>query len=307
MPVGRSLTEGSTTQPTTPTAEGKPDNPEREEMNGGGDGPQRANIDATQTVRLPPFWKDNPALWFAQVEAAFAIHRITGDESKFRYVVLHADQSVLPFVADLITNPPEQDKYQTLKGRICSVLGETSETKIRKLLGSHELGSEKPSIFLQRLRNLAVGQVTDEILKSIFMEQLPENVRTILAISEVQDLAKLAAQADKVIEMARPVSTAIQAVSGGQADADNKILQEISELRKQVKKLTLRDKNRRRSRSRGRPGSRGRSGNRERSRHRQGHGGDTSDEYCYYHNRFGDKAFKCSQPCAYNKPKAVEN
>jgi len=114
------------------------------------------------------------------VEAAFAIHRITGDESKFCYVVLHADQSVLPFVADMITDPPAQDKYLKLKERICTVLGETSATKLRRLLGLHELGDEKPSIFLQRLRNLAVGQVTDEILKSMFMEQLPENVRTIL-------------------------------------------------------------------------------------------------------------------------------
>jgi len=142
---------------------------------------RHVNIDAAQgTVRLPPFWKDNPSLWFAQVEAAFAIHRITGDESKFCYVVLHADQSVLPFVADMITDPPAQDKYLKLKERICTVLGETSATKLRRLLGLHELGDEKPSIFLQRLRNLAVGQVTDEILKSMFMEQLPENVRTIL-------------------------------------------------------------------------------------------------------------------------------
>lgn len=126
-------------------------------MDGDGDGPQRANIDVAQTVRLPPFWENNSALWFAQVEAAFTIHRITGDKSKFRYVILHADQSVLPFVADLITNPPEQGKYQTLKECICLVLGETNATKIRNILGSHELGDEKPSILSQRLRNLAVG------------------------------------------------------------------------------------------------------------------------------------------------------
>lgn len=135
------------------------------------------------------------------------------------------------------------------------MLEETSATKIRRLF-SHELGDKKPSIFLQRLRNLAASQVTDEILKSIFMEQLPENVRTILAISEVQDLAKLAAQADKVVEMARPASAAIQAVAGRQADADSKILQEIAELRKQVKKLAVRDRYRRCSGSRGRSRSR---------------------------------------------------
>ncbi|GAB1866398.1 hypothetical protein CAJAP_07477 [Camponotus japonicus] len=308
MPIEHSptrLVKGSSTEHTTSVEEKPFDNPYPEAMNNDGEGSKSANIDAVQAVRLPPFWKDNPALWFAQVEAAFAIHRITSDESKFRYIVLNADQPVLPFVADLITNPPEQDKYQTLKDRICSILGETSATKIRRLLGSHELGDEKPSIFLQRLRNLAAGQVTDEILKSIFMEQLPESVRTILAISEVQDLAKLVAQADKVVEMARPAATAIQTITEKQTDADNQILQEIAELRKQVKKLSVRDKYRRRSRSRGHSSGRERADNRERSHHRQDREGNA--EYCYYHNRFGDKAFRCAQPCTFNKLKAVEN
>lgn len=143
--------EGNNTEHTT-AGERKPSDRSYTEAMNDGDGSRRANMDAAQAVRLPPFWRDNRQLWFAQVEAAFAIHRITGDESRFRYVVLHADQAVLPFVADLITNPPEREKYQALKDRICSVLGETSETKIRKLLGSHELGDKKPSIFLQRLR-----------------------------------------------------------------------------------------------------------------------------------------------------------
>lgn len=256
---------------------------------------------------MPPFWKENPALWFAQVEAAFAIHRITGDESKFRYVVLHADQSVLPFVADLITAPPAQDKYLKLKERICTVLGKTSATKIRRLLGSHEMGDEKPSIFLQRLRNLAVGQVTDEILKSIFMEQLPENMRSILAISEVQDLTKLAAQADKIVEVTKPAFTTVQAVSGGQDEVNNKILQKLAELERQAKKFTLRDKSGRRNRSRERSRSRGQSGSRARSRQHTDKEGNTSKDYCYYHNRFGDEAYKCTQPCTYNKPKPLEN
>lgn len=114
------------------------------------DGKGRANIDAAQIIRLLPFWRDNPALWFAQVESAFVLHQITGNESKFRYIILNTDQSVLPFMADLIINPPppERDRYQILKDRICSTLGETSTTRIRKLLGSHELGDQKPSIFL---------------------------------------------------------------------------------------------------------------------------------------------------------------
>lgn len=169
------------------------------------------------------------------------------------------------------------------------------------------MGDEKPSIFLQRLRNLAVGQVTNEILKSIFMEQLPENVRSILEISEVQDLAKLAAQADKIVEVTKPASTTVQAVSGRQDEVDNKILQTITELESQIKKFTLRDRSGRRSRSRERSKSRERPGSQARLRKHSDKEVNTSKDYCYYHNRFGDEAYKCTQPCTYNKPKAVGN
>lgn len=120
-----------------------------------------ANVNAASVVKLSPFWRDNPYLWFTQVEATFAINRVTSDESHYRYEVVHLDQTVLPLIAELLTNPPEGEKYRKLKNRLISALGESSETRIRKLLASHELGDERPSIFLQRLRNLASGQVTE--------------------------------------------------------------------------------------------------------------------------------------------------
>ncbi|XP_018367051.1 PREDICTED: uncharacterized protein LOC108763704 [Trachymyrmex cornetzi] len=210
-------------------------------------------INATYAVRLPLFWRDNPQLWFAQVEAAFSIGRISGDESKFRRVVLNLDQSTLPLVADIVTSPPDKEKYDAIKGRLVSVLGETTATRIRRLLATHELGDDKPSIFLQRLRNLAEGQVSDQILKSIFMERLPENIRAILAISEVTDLSKLAAQADKVMEVAKPFPGSIQAVSPETDDNTslvNKVSADIAELTKQIAKLTKQVRSRSRSKSR---------------------------------------------------------
>lgn len=149
-------------------------------------------IYATRQAKLPPFWKENPALWFAQCEGAFALWRVTADETKFRYVVVSLDPAVLPFISDLLARPPLSDKYQALKTRIVSTFDDTIETKLRRLLRGNEFRDEKPSCFLQRLQNLAGGQCGDAVLRTLFLEQLPENVRTILAISEVTDLARLA-------------------------------------------------------------------------------------------------------------------
>ncbi|KAK2577096.1 hypothetical protein KPH14_001015 [Odynerus spinipes] len=161
-------------------------------------------INAASLVKLPAFWRDNPSLWFVQVECAFALSKIQSDETKFRYVVLHLDSDALSIVSDILISSPSKGKYQELKNRIINSYEESNESKLRRLLKGREIGDEKPSKFLQQLRNEAGGQCNDTVLKTLFLEQLPENIRAVLAISDTQDLGKLALQADKITEMIRP-------------------------------------------------------------------------------------------------------
>lgn len=44
------------------------------------------------SVKMPPFWTDKPAVWFAQVKAQFAIAGITSDTTMFNYVISQLDQ-----------------------------------------------------------------------------------------------------------------------------------------------------------------------------------------------------------------------
>ncbi|XP_071577032.1 uncharacterized protein [Temnothorax nylanderi] len=176
--------------------------------------PEQPEVHTARLMRLPPFWKANPNLWFAQAEAAFQLSRISADDTKFRYVVFNLDQEVLPFVSDILENPPPTQKYQALKDRILTSFGETSESKLRRLLRGHEMGEEKPSNFLQRLRNLAGRACGDSILRTLFLEQLPESIRAVLAIGGVEDLTTLAMQADKAIEVMKPLTGADHPVLG---------------------------------------------------------------------------------------------
>jgi len=57
-----------------------PDN----ENEGGGDIVQR-HVDKV-SVKLPPFWAENPETWFVQVEAQFEIANITAEQTKFNYL-----------------------------------------------------------------------------------------------------------------------------------------------------------------------------------------------------------------------------
>jgi hypothetical protein len=44
-------------------------------------------------VRVPPFWPEKPAVWFAQLEGQFALSGITQDEIKLYYVISHLDNT----------------------------------------------------------------------------------------------------------------------------------------------------------------------------------------------------------------------
>ncbi|XP_011685387.1 PREDICTED: uncharacterized protein LOC105448491 [Wasmannia auropunctata] len=189
------------------------------------------------------------ATTFNVVEATFALNRITGDETKFRHILSNLDPQTIPFVADLITDPPGLNKYEAIKKRIIDTFGEFQETKLRKLLRDQERGDDKPSHYLQRLRNLAGSNCTDSVIRSLFLEQLPEGARSILAVSPTEDLDTLAIQADRIIDAIKPQVSAIQAKNDANKTSST-IEAEICELRRKVEKLSAQLR-RSRSKSRG--------------------------------------------------------
>ncbi|XP_029178033.1 uncharacterized protein LOC114945860 [Nylanderia fulva] len=198
----------------------------------------------------------------------------------------------------IVTSPPEVDRYAAIKERLTTVLGKTSASRLRKLLTTHELGDDKSSILLQKMRNLAEGQVTDGVLRTIFLEQLPENVRAILSISEVGDLSRLANQANKILDMAKPAMLAVQPVTA-ETGVLSKMATEIATLTKQMAALNKRIGSRSRSRSRRRSGYR----DQLRSKSR----GKEDNKFCFYHCGFGARAYKCKSPCAWKDEKKSEN
>lgn len=210
-------------------------------------------------------------------------------------MILNLDTTALPLVTDILAAPPENGKYDMIKARLIGSLDETNESKLRKLLRGHEIGDEKPSTYLQRLRNLSGGQCNDSVLRTLFMEQLPENIRTVLAISEMTDLSKLAAQADKVADIVKPSIAAVAPV-GSQTSASSSSDEKVEELTKMVN-LLVKEVKKCRFRSRSRPRY-----DRYRARS-QSRGKDTDgNDLCYYHNKFGDKSWKCRKPCSWKKP-----
>lgn len=247
----------------------------------------------SRIAKLPPFWKHEPAVWFFQVEAAFGIARISTDETKYQYLLANLDPTVLPFVTDIIRNPPAEGKYEAIKTRILVAFSKSAESKLRKLLKGELLGEQKPTHYLQHMRNLSSGQCDDTLLKSMFLEQLPQQVSAILSASSETDLNKLAMLADKIMDLQRPAH--VNAVSNSLEDFQQELLKRVEALSARFDKFTGGNSQRSRSQQRGR--SRSKSNNNS----NKGNNNNSNDDskMCYYHRRFGTEARKCNRPCAW--------
>ncbi|XP_043470595.1 uncharacterized protein LOC122503899 [Leptopilina heterotoma] len=146
-----------------------------------------------------------------------------------------------------------------------------------------------------------LGIFCDEVIRAIFIEQLPANCRAILAMSETSDLAKLAIIADRIVDVGGWSSTAVASV-----DRRDDLNSKIDELTSRIESLSIethresRNYNRDHSRSRSRYRSMSRNPNENNNKKKPGNKND-NDKKCFYHKKFGNDALKCRPPCSFKK------
>lgn len=78
-------------------------------------------------VKVPPFWKLNPQLWFRQLEAQFANSGIVNDLTKFNTIVGVIESDILSSVSDIVLNPPAANQYNAIKQRLIKQFSEKHE------------------------------------------------------------------------------------------------------------------------------------------------------------------------------------
>jgi hypothetical protein len=111
------------------------------------------------TVRVPPFWSNEPALWFSHLESQLALANVTADTTKFHYVVSNLDFRNAQVVRDILQTPLGATA-------LISRLSSSEEQRIQQLLQREDLGDRKPSEFLRHLRSLAT--VPENLLRSLW-------------------------------------------------------------------------------------------------------------------------------------------
>ncbi|XP_039309681.1 uncharacterized protein LOC120358706 [Solenopsis invicta] len=178
-------------------------------------------IEAYRAPKIPPFWKSEPEAWILQVEASLRVAAITVDRTKADYLLTGLDSDVIAHIADLLkADPPIDNLFDSLKERILSVYAISPESRLRTLLKGQVLGDQKPSHLLNRMKNLNNGQCSPQVLRSLFIEQLPDSHRAILAAINEQDLQKLAEIADRITEINNPNTSVVPFVASASKQKD---------------------------------------------------------------------------------------
>lgn len=245
-------------------------------------------------IKIPPFWKANPALWFCQIESQFITKGIKSQKTKYHTVVASIESEVVAQVSDIILEAPTENQYTKLKERLLERYADSEEKRLKKLLQEIELGDRLPSHLLREMKELAGTRVSEEFLKSLWLQRLPQQTQAILSVS-AETLFKQAALADKISQVADHSATlcSISSTSTSSSPPTTSSLQkEIHALSRKIDELMQSG-----SRSRGRSTNRQRSKSRGRSFSRS----DSSRDLCWYHFKFQDKANKCVKPCNYSK------
>lgn len=251
-----------------------------------------------QKVHVPNFNKDNPNLWFAQIERSFVLCDVVLDDDKFDVVAVKLEGEILLATEDLIINPPSENKFAALKERIISKFGESSDSKLRRLIQGNDTAGLKPSDKLAHMKRLAPGKENETLIRTMFLAQMPESIRPFLTVWEETDLDKLAKTADKMLEANNNNNYVLSSVSSTISRAEENIpvdaisnrmkytdvCQAIKDLSDKVEKIqheittkSVQTKPKLHSRA--------------------GASSTSQQQICFYHKKFGDAARKCKSDC----------
>lgn len=226
-------------------------------------------------LKLPCFWPRQASVWFLQAEAQFRNRSITEDQTKYDHVVMALDQDSARLVADLLTKPPDSEKYEHLKARLLEDVKPTRRQRASCLIHMNALGDRRPSELMADMLELMGDEKPGLLFEQLFIEQLPTDVQLVLSSGTFKDTRELARAADALCGTRRSSPGIYQtkdAVEAAQFEAATSRPSDPD-----VQAVARKQHPRRASPT---------------------FQGDV--DLCFFHRRFGAAARKCRPPCRFS-------
>jgi len=272
------------------------------------------------TVKLNPFNVHDVKTWLTMSE----LHTSPLDGfGKYVVVTRYLPDEVTSQISDLLSRhaipvlaPLVKDwdaNYLELRTALVERFTESDRTALQRLLANEALGDRRPSAYMRHLQNMIRGRANIDCTAFIrhgFLEKMPDNVRSHLALHMTDTLDQWGEMADKIVE-ATSAASKVMAVgasaSGGataaasgafgfedhmlsMVNAIKALTSQLDQLKTDVHEVK---QERGRSQSRG-PGNRGRSPSAGRSFDQR-----VNANYCWYHDRWAEDAKQCKGPCTF--------
>ena len=230
-------------------------------------------------------------MWFSLLDCGFKASSITNSLTKFTHAVSLLPEDVLPLVAAAISTASSSDTpYEDLKAALLKSLQSSVATRLRELLSKEELGDEKPSQLLSRMKHLLGDKYQSfdpDLFKQLFYQRLPPHIqRSLFSVRDTLSIDAIASLADEFLASLPPVQVSQVTSAPSTNDHLAQLTQLVSQLTTEVSQL----KKKLQDRSRFQSSSPHRRQRRSRSR---------TPGVCWYHFQFGDKAQKCVAPCTH--------
>ena len=158
------------------------------------------DVSAVNVFKAPPFCSQDPSLWFTLLECNFKANCITSSLMKFSHATALLPPDVLSQVSDVVSKAViSTEPYEDLKSSIISRLESSVTTRLQELLSKEELGNEKPTGLLRRMKRL-LSDKYDKFDKALFLQlfyqRLPpaiqQNLFTVKTKLKIEELAELA-------------------------------------------------------------------------------------------------------------------
>ncbi|XP_064482530.1 uncharacterized protein LOC135395220 [Ornithodoros turicata] len=197
-------------------------------------------ISTTTTLRLPSFWIENPKTWFRHVEALFKARRIRNQMTKYCEVVPLIPPEFIDDIDDVLSSIRPDNSYDTLKSAIVSRTTVSERARIQQPLTTEELGDRRPSQLLHWIRQLLGDRSGDNsaILRELFLNRLPLDVRLILAGNDDVALDRLADLADRITDYASAGVATVRSPAAAPPPATSELEGAIARLAGEMEKMS---------------------------------------------------------------------
>ena len=291
------------------------------------------NENETQRINLKPptyFEDDNgsPLKWIHYTKTVLQISGINSNNAICYFILSNFPSKITAEIAEYLEPIRlSKDPLQKLISTISDKYRINKRHILDSCVNSPLLGDQRPSEMLRKLKyNLELVQpnITSaenhELLKECFLRSLPTDTRRILAATQTTSLEDLGAIADKIHKEQTPNVSFInkhhqnKPINDETANTLKEIVKNQNEMLKQFNLLLLDNKNTldeikqikiqlNYSNNNNHASNPNNYRNRSQSptrntRHEQNNTNKTNDNnYCYFHDKYKEKAFKCQEPC----------